>query len=559
MPAAGTPPDDAAPHKGWTPPRTCLPTWGTAELPAPEAWRWSRLARLLGPGIVMMGIQIGGGEWLLGPEVTARYGGGLMWIASVAIVLQVFYNLECGRYALYCGEPVATGFLRTRPGPAFWSSVLLLLSLSALIPGLSTQAAAVVAALWLDRPPGEGDRALVTLLAYVCLAAVALPVLVGGKIYNMLQAVMTAKVLVVLGFCLVLGVGWVRPAHWRSVAIGFVQFGNVPVERTSAPPASVDRAGEQLAGPEPLDNVAMHFWRHGTWPAVALANIAVLGAFAGYAGGGGLANSTYSNYVRDQGWGMGRQVGAIASAVGGEGITLSHLGKVFEPTPGALARWRGWWRQVLVDQLLVWAPGCFMGMALPALLSLEFAPHSRLYHDTARLEWSQAVITADGLRHAPHWGAAAGQAGWVAALVVGLLVLLPSQMSIVDDFSRRWTDILWSASPRIRARAREDQVKYLYYAILACYVTWTLLATWLFTRFGTPKLMTLVIANLNNLAIGLTSFHLLWINRRYLPPALRPRWYHQGGLAACGVFYLGLAALVFASKQWPALVAWYRS
>jgi hypothetical protein len=26
-------------------------------------------------------------------------------------------------------------------------------------------------------------------------------------------------------------------------------------------------------------------------------------------------------------------------------------------------------------------------------------------------------------------------------LVVGLLVMLPSQMSIIDDFSRRWTDI----------------------------------------------------------------------------------------------------------------------
>ena len=35
-----------------------------------------------------MGIQIGGGEWLLGPAVTAKYGGSLMWIATVAIVLQ---------------------------------------------------------------------------------------------------------------------------------------------------------------------------------------------------------------------------------------------------------------------------------------------------------------------------------------------------------------------------------------------------------------------------------------------------------------------------------------
>src|SRR4051812_20440943 len=101
-------------------PRTGLPAWDTADLPEPAPLRWRNWASFIGPGIVMMGIQIGGGEWLFGPEVTARYGGGLMWIATVAIVLQVFYNLECGRYALYCGEPVMTGFMRTWPGPAFW-------------------------------------------------------------------------------------------------------------------------------------------------------------------------------------------------------------------------------------------------------------------------------------------------------------------------------------------------------------------------------------------------------------------------------------------------------
>ena len=67
----------------------------------------------------------------------------------------------------------------------------------------------------------------------------------------------------------------------------------------------------------------------GTWPLIALSNIAVIGAFAGYAGGGGLSNSTYSNFVRDKGWGMGSVVGAIPSAIGGRHVTLSHVGKVF--------------------------------------------------------------------------------------------------------------------------------------------------------------------------------------------------------------------------------------
>ena len=101
-------------------PQTCLPAWDVAELPEPPELSWRHWTRFIGPGIVMMGIQIGGGEWLFGPEVTAKYGGGLMWIATIAIVLQVFYNIECGRYALYCGEPVFTGFMRCKPSPLFW-------------------------------------------------------------------------------------------------------------------------------------------------------------------------------------------------------------------------------------------------------------------------------------------------------------------------------------------------------------------------------------------------------------------------------------------------------
>jgi hypothetical protein len=517
-------------------PQTCLPAWDVAELPRPHPISWNQWTKFIGPGIVMMGIQIGGGEWLLGPEVTAKYGGGLMWIATIAILLQVFYNLECGRYALYCGEPIFTGFLRTKPGPRFWMSAILFLNLSALIPGLSTHGAAMVASLWLDRPPGVEDSWLVTRLAYLFLFLVALPVLVGGKVYNMLQTVMTIKVTAVLGFCLIMGVTCVSAENWWNVFSGFLKFGTVPT---------------LVNGQETTVNIVQHWLTDGTWPVIALGNIAVLGAFAGYAGGGGLGNSTYSNFVRDKGWGMGSVVGAIPSAIGGRSVTLSHLGAVFPITDESLRRWKEWWRYILVDQVYVWAPGCFMGMALPALLSLEFSRYSGLVG--AKLEWAQSLITADGIRHAPQFSAAPGKLLWIVTVAVGLLVMLPSQMSIVDDFSRRWTDILWSGSRRMRNRLTGSSVRYVYFSILGTYVLWTLYAAYLFSTYGTPKLMTLVIANLNNLAIGLTSFHILWINCTLLPPALRPRWYHRTGMILCGVFYVGMAALVFATKQWPIL------
>ena len=42
-------------------PQTCLPTWEVAELPEPKPLGLKNLAGFIGPGIVMCGIQIGGG------------------------------------------------------------------------------------------------------------------------------------------------------------------------------------------------------------------------------------------------------------------------------------------------------------------------------------------------------------------------------------------------------------------------------------------------------------------------------------------------------------------
>lgn len=521
-----------------------LPPWGEADLPEPQPLRWRNWLSFLGPGLVMMGIQIGGGEWLIGPLITAKYGGGLMWIATVAIVLQIFYNMECGRYALYTGEPMMTGFMRTRPGPRFWVGIILLLSLSSLIPALSTNAAVVIASLILDRPPGAEDQWLVMMLAFACLLLVAAPILIGGKVYNMLQVVMTTKVFVVLSFCLAMGLLFVRPEHWANVMSGFLKFGHVPVADSE--------------GKETVVNVFGFLWREGHLPTIVLANIAVIGAFAGYAGGGGLANSTYSNYVRDKGWGMGSRVGAIASAVGGRNITLSHVGKVFPLTKENLSRWSQWWRYIQMDQILVWGPGCFMGMALPALLSLQFAGNSELYSNPKKQALAQAIITADGIRHAPEFGPVAAKVLWVITLLVGLMVLLPSQMSIVEDVSRRWTDIIWTANRRVRETMHGGQAKYIYYSILFTYVVWTFIVAALFAWQGTPKLMVEVIANLNNLAIGVTSFHVLWVNRTLLPGPLRPRWYQQTGVALCGIFYVSLFLLVLVCKLGPEVQRWFR-
>ena len=548
----------AAEDESWRPPTTCLPTWGSADLPEPPPLAWSRWRSLVGPGIVMMGVQIGGGEWLFGPEITAHYGGALMWLATIAIVLQVFYNLEVGRYALYCGEPIFTGFLRTKPGPRFWVAFFLLLSLGAMVPGLAFHAASVLTALWMNVSPTEADRSVVVGVAFGCTTLAFVPVLFGKKIYNTLQAIMTVKVIGVLSFCGIVSLLFVDWRTWSNILAGFLRFGTIP---------SSDAAEGQTTV-----NVAQFWMSNGRWPALGLGEMAAIGAFIGYAGGGGLGNSLYGNYVRDKGWGNGANVGAIPSAFGGRSVTLGHFGKVFAVTAENLERWRGWWKVILVDQAAIWAPGCFVGMALPALLSLQFASglpsppaptaatplttslqvdesaeigHVATAGPAQDFQWGAAMATAEGMRRDVRLTSRQGQVLWTATLFAGLLVLLPSQMSVVDEVCRRWTDVIWSASPRVRKKMHGGEVKRIYYTLAACYFVWCLGTLYLFGAYGTPRMMTLLIGNLGNLALAVTSFHMLWINTRWLPPAIRPGVVARIGLFTCGCFYLAVAALVF--------------
>ena len=116
-----------------------FPRWNVAELPAAPEFSARQWKLLIGPGLLLAGSAIGGGEWLFGPIVTARYGGQLMWIAAISILLQVSHNLCMMRYTLYTGEPIFVGFFRTRPGPMFWVFFYLLLDLGGIWPVLGIQ------------------------------------------------------------------------------------------------------------------------------------------------------------------------------------------------------------------------------------------------------------------------------------------------------------------------------------------------------------------------------------------------------------------------------------
>jgi hypothetical protein len=210
-----------------------LPPWHVADLPPPPRAGWRLWIGLLGPGIVLAGTSIGSGEWLFGPAVTAQYGATLLWLASISIMLQVFCNLMMMRYAVFCGEPIIVGGLRTAPGPALWIACYALMDIAAIWPFNASNAAVPLVAIILRRLPEASDVGMVKAFGYGLFLLSFVPLIFGGTVYRMLEKIMTFKLVYVLGYLSLVVALMVSPMIMWEVVKGFGEFGTVPIRADS--------------------------------------------------------------------------------------------------------------------------------------------------------------------------------------------------------------------------------------------------------------------------------------------------------------------------------------
>ena len=629
-----------------------MPQWDSAGLPDAPKFTIKKWAGMLGPGLILGGAAIGGGEWLVGPEVTAKYGGALLWLATLSIIGQVIYNLEISRYTLYCGEPIFTGKFRSKPGSRFWMPVYMALDLGSVFPYLAlTAAIPLFAALAGIVPDPEDSTKMQTFLGielshYFWIRAMGVgifitalvPLIFGGKILVALKWVMGLKIILVLGFLLVLAIGWSSWGTWVEIGTGFFKVGTVPtvlaedvnmngildagendwdgdevadvIEPTftnpnglaeipitiDLNPADDDPAhtiiyaiksatGESLtsltlppifdeyAGDytivnysdgsgfididndgerdgDQVTNVFTSLVTGNGMPDIDWTLIAALSALVAISGSGGLTNTTISNYTRDEGWGMGHHVGAIPSLVGGLELQLSHQGAVFDPTaPNAMPRWKRWYKHIMRDQWVIWAPACFIGLALPSMLSVEFLDRGASVPD----KWVAATMTAEGVRDRVNGVVTEdnpekmtdemlaaqeanegrlGNAFWFMTVFCGFLVLAPSMSTSADGVIRRWVDVFWTTSARLRAMP-PGAIKQVYFKVLMCYAGMGLVA--LLTV--KPATLLLIAAAIYNYALGISCLHTLYVNRTLLPRQLQPRTSMQIALLLAGIFF----------------------
>ena len=647
-----------------------MPQWDTNELIDAPKFTLKNWMSMLGPGLIIGGAAIGGGEWLVGPKVTAKYGGALLWLATISVLSQVLYNIEISRYTLYTGEPIFTGKFRTMPGPKFWVFAYLLFDFGSVFPYLAATASApLFTAIYGHIPDPESTKTasllgmqlaegtILQIFVYLIFIGALVPLVFGGKILNALKYVMAFKIFTVMGFLVVLAILTWNPGTWTEIFSGFVKFGNVPIERSEdlngngvlddgedwdsdgnldieEPTYLLADARQALKdgnykldldgdgkvdqviaedgetalqkitldlgdGPQEyllntreegksfvdadkdgtrdgdnVDNIFSSIFRGDGVPSVDWTLIAFLSALVAISGSGGLSNTPISNYTRDEGWGMGHHVGAIPSAVGGLDLQLSHVGCVFEVSDASLPRWKRWYKHVVRDQVVVWLPACFLGLALPSMLSVAFLDRGF----EADGQWNAAVMTADGVAESfvsdaeklqydelkttiqstrgdeqaaaiaqleELKGNRSGSAAifWFMTVFCGFLVLAPSMSTSADGIIRRWVDVFWTSSAKLRQKDPKA-IKGVYFKVLLAYAAFGLVAL----SLGRPVTLLLIATTIYNFALGFSCLHVWRVNVTLLPKALRPHFLIQLGLILSGVFFLFIAVVSSLSK-----------
>lgn len=278
-----------------------------------------RLAKLIGPSFIILGVGLGSGELILWPYLASNFGLGIAWAAVVGITLQFFLNMEIERYSLVTGESVFAGWARKwgKAAPV-WFMISTLVPW--IWPGIMAAAAtAAAAAAGSEYSKWWGIGMLVVLGGIYSL---------GRVVYRTQETVQKAIILIGVPLVVVLTIWLAGRTDWTALMAGVMSAGRLP-------------AGIPLA----------------TFLAALV-----------YSGAGGNLNLAQSLYVKEKGYGMGKYSGHITNILTGREEEVKLTGEVFAQTSENISRFKTWWRLINLEHGIVfWATGAVTMLLLMLL------------------------------------------------------------------------------------------------------------------------------------------------------------------------------------------------
>jgi len=425
---------------------------------------FQRLFRVFGPGVIFLGAAFGSGEFLFGPSQMLLYGMGVLWIAGISVVLQVFFNYGWGNWTIATGESPIVSLRRIGTWAIIVGLIVAWVGLG--WPGLAATAAAAAASFQLGRIPTMADNSTVLLWAYLFLILIFVMVAVGRRIARTLEVFSWVSLVIIFGFFTVANLIFSSPQHWAEGIVGYFSFGYIP---------------------KGMD-------------------IKMLGAIVGYAGLTTGINLFAINYYRDKGYGAGASAGYITALVGGWKTPFSATGRLMKMTPENLRRFRKWRDLLVQEQVIIFGLGSIIAFLLPGLLITALLPKGEALN-------ASGVAAYLGNALVKNWG----PIGLVWGILLAILILVKTQIYFIDTLVRNTAEALWQI-PRVREWARED-IRRVYYPILIVLLIWAVIAV----NLAAPLWLLVTQANMANLAAIVTVPALLYLNRK-LPRELRMSW-----------------------------------
>lgn len=432
-----------------------------ADLPRREKAFW----QMTGPGAVLVGLSIGTGELILWPWITTKFGATMVWAAFVGVFLQLWINIEIGRWAVATGESAFTGLGRVWSGLLgvflLFNFVLMFLPAWALTSGQALKAL-------LLGPEGWGAAWVWTAITFLAIAGI----LFGPKTVYVAVERSTALlvVLIVAGMLyLIFRVGTVD--DFLEMGRGILNVGHVELD-------------DEL-----------------TFSAFFSAVV--------FAGAGGLGNLFYAYYLRDKQIGMGARIPRLVNPLRQEEEAAPGTGYRYPDTAENARRFRDWLRYVILDQTYYfWLLNSFT-MFLFMFGALAVLHPRGLVPSQNALVWDLAAVLEGIL----------GSFGRYLFLLIGVAALFSTQLTFVDGGARTFVELLRDLSAGMQRYAYAKL-----YVAFACFImAMGVFSSWLFTRYEMTALgFILNAALLNGFAMAIYCPAILYINLKVLPPSARP-------------------------------------
>jgi hypothetical protein len=352
-----------------------LPAPGRRELPAPVALR-----RMIGPSVILAGLSIGSGEFVLWPRLTAEFGFAVFWGCWIGVTIQFFLNMEITRWTLATGESAVVGFIRL--GRSFGPLFLVCGTVPWIWPGWATGAATLLH--WEFGLPVTG----VAIASLVLCGAI---LSIGPVVYRTVEIIQLVLVAGITILLVVLAAVLVRWETVLALLAGAARVGSIP------------------------DGI----------------ELPLLFSALAFAGAGGSINLAQSNYINDKGYGMGRWIGRITSPFTGRDEAAGHLGYVFDGTPENLARWRVWWRRANAEHFASFFVLCLLSLSLFCLIAASLLGDAPVAEGFGFIRDEAEALEA-------RFGAGARH----LFLGIGVAVLFTTELALLDAVSRVAADVL---------------------------------------------------------------------------------------------------------------------